>query len=374
MAITSIVGRPGHGKSYSATELAIVPALQEGRAVYTNIPLRDDAIARDFPDARVHYVKLDNEELNDPAFWEFAPGALIILDELWRVWPSGLKANRIPVHQLAFIKEHRHRTDDLGRWQDIVLVTQNLADIAAAIREMVETTVMCQQLQDMGATGWFIREYYTGPIKGCDGGPSEKMVNNERIKYEDKVYQYYVSNTQGTNRTAGPQGAKVVKQTIWGGWKAKAAAAILIAVVLALPLLTWKTSKNLDKLKDNAKAQAPQPDPPPVTATPQPPPVAPLPPQPYIPPPPPPPPEPQPSKAWRVSGYTHIPGAPDTVHITDGKLTRRLPFAKYCTQESEIICTINGEVVARWTGSDSFQDTRPIQPLATIASNPLTPP
>lgn len=375
MAITAVVGRPGHGKSYSATDLAILPALQEGRAVYTNIPLRDEAIARDFPGAQVHYVKLDQEELNDPSFWEFSPGALVILDELWRVWPSGLKANRIPVHQLAFIKEHRHRTDDLGRWQDIVLVTQNLADIAAAIREMVETTVMCSQLQDMGATGWFIREYYTGPIKGCDGGPSEKMVNNERIKYEDKVYQYYVSNTQGTNKTAGPQGAKVVKQTIWGGWKAKAAGAIIFSVLVAVPLLTWKTSKNLDKLKDNSKAEIPKPEPAPVpTATPQP--LAPTPiPAPIIPAPlPPKPPEPQPSKAWRVSGFTHIPGTSDLVHITDGKLTRRVLFAKFCVKAPDIECTINGELVARWTGSDNVQDTRPMEPLATIASNPLPTP
>jgi zona occludens toxin len=379
MAITAIVGRPGHGKSYSATDLAIVPALQEGRAVYTNIPLRDEAISRDFPDARVHYVKLDQEELNDPSFWEFSPGALVILDELWRVWPSGLKANRIPIFQLAFIKEHRHRTDDQGRWQDIVLVTQNLADIAAAIREMCETTVICSQLQDMGAAGWFIREYYTGPIKGCDGGPSEKMVNNERIKYEDKVYQYYVSNTQGTNKSAGPQGAKVVKQTIWGGWKAKAAAVILIGVILAVPFLTWKTTKNLDKLKDNAKAKPTQTDPTPPVLTPQPASIPTAPPPPIMPPPMMAPPEPikptepQPSKAWRVSGYTHIPDSPDLVHITDGKLTRRVPFDKFCKKETDIECQINGEIVARWTGSDSIQETRPIQPLATIAPNPLTP-
>lgn len=100
MAITAVVGRPGHGKSYSATEIAIVPALQEGRAVYTNIPLRDQAIARDFPSARVHYVELSVDQVNDPEFWQFAPGALVILDELWKVWPSGLRANKIPPYQL----------------------------------------------------------------------------------------------------------------------------------------------------------------------------------------------------------------------------------------------------------------------------------
>lgn len=380
MAITAIVGRPGHGKSYSATEIAILPALQEGRAVYTNIPLRDDAIARDFNSARVHYVELSADQVNDPEFWQFAPGALVILDELWKVWPSGLRANKIPPYQLAFIKEHRHRTDDEGRWQDIVLVTQNLSDIASAIREMVETTVICMQLQDMGAAGWFIREYYTGAIKGCESGPSEKLVNNERVKYDQKVYQYYVSNTQGTSKIVGPQGAKIVKQTIWGGWKAKSAALILLVVFLAVPFSLWKTKEGMDKIKEQAKAETHMPEPAKIEPATEPTPAVnpkpftpPVPVQPQPPTQPTEPPQPQPSKEWRLSGRYRARG-PHMVMITDGQHTRRILESRYCKQEDgELVCTVAGQVIASWTGNKP-SEKQPFEPLATINTDPVKSP
>jgi zona occludens toxin len=377
MAITAIVGRPGHGKSYSATEIAILPALKEGRAIYTNIPLRDEAIYQDYPGAKINYCQLAPDEINDPDFWLFEPGALVILDELWRVWPSGLKANKVPVPQLAFIKEHRHRTDDQGRWQDIVLVTQNLGDIAAAIREMVETTVICMQLQDMGAAGWFIREYYTGPIKGCDSGPSEKMVNNERIKYQDSVYRYYVSNTQGTNKLAGPQGAKVVKQTIWQGWKTKGAVLLLLIFLIALPLTLKKTSDGIERTKQQANASNNMAKPPePVMQPPTPPkpqlfsPPTPVQPEPEQPPASPK--QPEPSKQWRLTGRYKANG-PAMVLISDGTMTRRLPESRYCKKlDGELVCTIGDQVIASWTGSRPTEKA-PFEPLATINTDQVKP-
>lgn len=360
MAITAIVGRPGHGKSYSATEIAILPALSEGRPIYTNIPLRDEAIAHDYPWAKVTYIDLSPAQRDDPEFWQFEPGALIILDELWKVWPSGLKANNIPVYQLAFIKEHRHRTDEKGRWQDIVLVTQNLSDIAHAVREMVETTVMCSQLQDVGAAGWFVREYFTGPIKGCSGGPASLLVNNERVKYEEKVFRFYVSNTQGTNTSVGPQGAKVVKQTIWGGWKFKLVAGGLGVLILAIILAVWRTSTGLDRHREQARMQtapAPAPAPAPVAPvapTPLPPPVAPVRPAPVA--------EPIPSEHWRLAGVVRTPTG-TVAMLTNGRKTRRIDYRQHCQKGAEHHCTVAGELVASWTGPHETHQAGIIQPL-----------
>lgn len=347
MAITAIVGRPGHGKSYSATEIAIIPALSEGRPIYTNIPLRDETIESVYPWAKVHYVELSQEQLNTPDFWQFEPGALVILDELWRVWPSGLKANKIPVYQLAFIKEHRHRTDENGRWQDIVLVTQNLSDIAAAVREMVETTVMCSQLQDVGASGWFVREYFTGPVKGCSGGPASLLVNNERVKYDEKVYRFYVSNTQGKDTSIGPQGAKVVQQTIFKGWKFKAAVGVLGLMVMGLIAGVWKTNQGIQTSREAARMQAPS-APVAAPALPAPAPV----PVPVAPPPVVAPPvavQPVPSERWRLAGVVRRPGGAVAM-LTDGNRTRRIDYREHCREGAEISCTVAGELVASWTG------------------------
>lgn len=358
MAITAIVGRPGHGKSYSACEIAIIPALQEGRALYTNIPLHDDAIARDYPGARVHYVTLDQTTMQSPDFWQFEPGALVILDELWRVWPSGLKASHIPVFQLAFIKEHRHRTDENGRWQDIVIVTQNLSDIAAAIREMVETTVMCQQLQDVGATGWFIRSYYTGAVKGCDNGPASMLVNNERIKYRPEVFQYYVSNTQGVNTAVGPQGAKVVQQNLWTSWKFRAFVVALVVILITLVGSVWKTKKGLDKATEQAKPVLPAP----VAAPAPPPPPAPVAPPPVVAPPVAV--QPVPSERWRLAGVVRSPGGAVAM-LTDGSRTRRIDYREHCRDGAETQCTIGGELVASWTGPAERAGQGVILPLQT---------
>lgn len=363
MAITAIVGRPGHGKSYSATEIAILPALSEGRPIYTNIPLRDETIASVYPWAKVHYVELSQEQLNTPDFWQFEPGALVILDELWRVWPSGLKANKIPVFQLAFIKEHRHRTDEKGRWQDIVLVTQNLSDIAPAVREMVETTVMCSQLQDLGATGWFVREYFTGPVKGCSGGPASLLVNNERVKYDDKVYRFYVSNTQGKDTSIGPQGAKVVQQTIFKGWKFRAAMALLGLMILGITVGAWKTKQGLNSSREAAKMQtAPAP-----VAAPAPPPAPVVPVAPVAPPPVVAPPvavQPVPSERWRLAGVVRVPGKAVAM-LSDGHKTRRIDYREHCREEAEISCTVSGELVASWTGPADRAGQGVILPLQT---------
>ncbi|MBV1843592.1 zonular occludens toxin domain-containing protein, partial [Photobacterium ganghwense] len=49
--INLIVGRPGGGKSYEAVVFHIIPAIQNGRKVVTNLPLNID-----------HFVKVFGED------------------------------------------------------------------------------------------------------------------------------------------------------------------------------------------------------------------------------------------------------------------------------------------------------------------------
>ena len=45
MSITAYTGLPGSGKTYGVVQHVIVPALQAGRRVVTNIPMRADVVA-----------------------------------------------------------------------------------------------------------------------------------------------------------------------------------------------------------------------------------------------------------------------------------------------------------------------------------------
>jgi zona occludens toxin len=349
MAITAIVGRPGHGKSYSATELAILPSLREGRPIYTNIPLKLDTINRDFPDCKINYVDLSQQSVNDSEFWAFSPGAIIVLDELWRVWPSGTKANAIPEAQKSFIKEHRHRTDDNGRWQDIVLVTQSLSDIAATIRDMTETTVLCLQLNELGANGWFVREYYNGVVKGVESGPKDRLINNERIKYSTEVYQYYLSNTKGTSTTVGPKGSKVVKQNIFTSLKFKFGLFLLLFFLFSAIWGGFHSKTGLDKLSKSSTI----PNPPPILSPPSIPSVSqPLQPQAMVRPTPP---EPIESPRWRIVGNFSVPNRPAQVLLTDGKYHRYIDASRCERQFRDYICLDKGEIIATWTGQNIQQ-------------------
>ena len=77
MTVQAFVGRPRQGKSYSAVELAIIPALREGRIVYTNIPLLP-AVLDDFPNADCRLLDLKLHQAN-PRFWSetVCNGALV---------------------------------------------------------------------------------------------------------------------------------------------------------------------------------------------------------------------------------------------------------------------------------------------------------
>ncbi|QIB64057.1 zonular occludens toxin domain-containing protein [Kineobactrum salinum] len=90
MAITAYSGLPGSGKSYSVVEHVILPALRAGNIVWTNIPMDPDLMDSEFG-GLLKQFKISEIEENQNWFQEtFTPGATIVIDEAWRLWPAGL--------------------------------------------------------------------------------------------------------------------------------------------------------------------------------------------------------------------------------------------------------------------------------------------
>lgn len=199
MSISLIVGKPGDGKSYSAVHMCILPALQQGRAVFTNIPINEELARVELSLREDHYIKVVDKETLDKAELQSIPGGtLIVLDEVWRYWK---KEERKPdTEDEKFFAEHRHK---IGRMpgidgmlsQDIVIITQNTNEIPTWIKGRVASTYKVVKLNAVGAENRFRVDIY----RGAQGERPQKdsFISASFGRYSSEVWRYYQSHTLG---------------------------------------------------------------------------------------------------------------------------------------------------------------------------------
>lgn len=196
MTISAYVGLPGNGKSYGVTEHCIIPALKSGIPVLTNIPLNDDLCLTDFGNSAVHFHT--QHALEDPNFFDNIPGGtLVVIDECWRLWPAGTQAKHLPGSHQSFLAEHRHRVGENGKSMEIVLVTQDLNQIANFVRTLIETTFRVSKLSALGAEKRYRVDVYSGPVTGHNP-PVHKRDREIFGKFTKDIYKYYQSHTQSS--------------------------------------------------------------------------------------------------------------------------------------------------------------------------------
>lgn len=202
MAIDAYVGKPGHGKSYGVVEHVIIPSLKQGRVVVTNIPLQVEQLMKDFGGV---IQQLEPGWDKDPDFADkIQHGAVLVLDEIWRRWPSGLAVNKAIEADKVLFMEHRHRVDDLGNSMRIILVTQDLAQVASWVRLLVEQTFRVVKRVNVGMTNRYRVDIYDGPVTG-DRPPKNKFIRSLGGKYRKEIYRYYSSATQSQTGTVGDE-------------------------------------------------------------------------------------------------------------------------------------------------------------------------
>lgn len=213
MAIWAYVGLPRHGKSYNVVREQILPALRSGRRVVTNIPLNEAACRSQghWADG-AEIVQVDDEQLaKDPAtvLQACTGGALVVFDELWRHLPQGSTANKVDPAWKTLFAEHGHRVDERGRMMQICLVTQDLSQVAAFARALVERTVVISKLLAVGVSSRFRSSVYSGAVTGLQP-PIARRVSEEYSAYEAAVFECYRSRTMSE---AG-DGAKVDERSL----------------------------------------------------------------------------------------------------------------------------------------------------------------
>lgn len=203
MSIYAYVGLPGSGKSYGVVANQVMPALRDGRTVVTNLALKVELLREVFPGCDLRTFQT-SELVETPERIDeiFPPGCVAVIDEVWRLWPSGLKVDRIPMAFKSFLAEHRHRVDKKGRSLQIALVTQDLAQIAAFARQLVEQTFVHQQLGALGMRGRYRVGVYEGNVTGLTPPTSRRIAQNLG-KYDEKVYRFYSSHTMSESEEGG---------------------------------------------------------------------------------------------------------------------------------------------------------------------------
>lgn len=195
MSIVGYSGLPGSGKSYGVVENVVIPALEAGRHIITNIPLKLGRLSDDYPQGKV--TIFDNREAeDDPTFFDLErhpAGVIWIIDEAWRFWKSGMKATNIPQCQKEFFTEHRHNVGEDGRTNEIVLVTQDLAQLCAFVRGLVEETYRAVKLTAIGQKNKYRVDVFMGAATGQKPGKPMRQLYGS---YKPEIYQYYKSHTR----------------------------------------------------------------------------------------------------------------------------------------------------------------------------------
>jgi zona occludens toxin len=239
MTINAFTGLPGSGKSYGVVEHVIVPALKRGRMVWTNIPFNAAAMSA-YAGSLPQAFHVDDIRNNPRWFQDVLPaGVVLVLDECWRLWPAGLKANNIAEPHKSFLAEHRHLVGEDGFSTEIYLVTQDLAQIAAFARQLVESTYRAHKLAAVGLSKKFRVDIYDGGVTGAKP-PRDKRVRQIFGRYRPEIYALYQSHTMSETGQAGDETSSDGRKNILQGWAAKS---ILAVIVLGTIFAAWGLSR-----------------------------------------------------------------------------------------------------------------------------------
>lgn len=230
MAIDAYTGIPGAGKSHGVVENVIIPALKKGRLVVHNMPLNEPEIMRIAGAGALQKLpeKVSREEIVET----FPKGAVLVLDEAWRFWPAGLKANNIPEAEREFFAMHRHMVGEDGESTDIALSCQDLSQVAAFLRDLVEQTFRYKKQTVIGRRDRYRCDVYQGPVTGPHP-PISKRIAERHGKYRPEIYACYRSHTLSTAGKVGNEEKIDKRGSMLSGFRFKVT---LASLVLLIPL------------------------------------------------------------------------------------------------------------------------------------------
>ena len=182
----------GSGKSYECVRSVILPAIEKGRRVVTNIEGVDSDAIRAYLHEKKnldlkslgHVVHCTNDQVFLPDFFPFGedkitfckPGDLICIDEAWRFFGTDKKL--LEEHKI-FFREHRHYINPESKVScDLVLMVQDIGDLHRSLKLVVELNFRTTKLKNLGRNSSYRVDMWEG----------YKQLSKNRAGYEIKNY------------------------------------------------------------------------------------------------------------------------------------------------------------------------------------------
>lgn len=374
MSILAYVGLPGAGKSYGVIENVILPSVKRLRPIWTNIPLVMQEWELVWPDVEIKVF--DNADAEVPGFWASVPGgAVVVIDEAWRFWPQGVRPDAMPQEHKSFFAEHRHKVGTNHYTQEIVLVVQDLGNLCAYVRNLVDKTFVATKLDVVGADTRYRVDIFQGPQKGPNY-PKRLAIRQLFGSYRPEIYRLYRSHTKSLDGLVGVEDKPDRRATIWGNSLIKYGlpAGLVFGVIAVRGVLGFfhPAPKAAPVLAQPAVLEPYHGEPVAVVSTPLPTPVPTVSPVAAAPSPSPTPePEPKVSEDWRLVGFSGE-GEARRVYLQGHRKKFRVVRASRCVDlDFEPQCLIDGEVVSRWSGPAAVQT--PFHIAENLAQPPSVP-
>jgi zona occludens toxin len=224
--INGLEGIPGSGKSYEACVHHVLPALQAGRLVITNLPLLVDMWAAINPDflkllelrRRVQPIRgtwdaerVDEKTGEGNAFELFADGhtekpaaKVSLFGHVWDYYSEwkhpvtgqgplfiidechvGMPTIGTDPEVIEWYKLHRHFN------ADVLLGTQSFRDMNQPIARLMAMLVKVRKADILGRADHYIRKVH--------GGYRGAVISTEERKYRPEFFNLYKSHTQGNS-------------------------------------------------------------------------------------------------------------------------------------------------------------------------------
>lgn len=265
MAINAYTGLMGSGKTYEVVCNVILPAVEQGRRIVTNIEgikidLIHQHLANDRKDGKTAkdfggLVHVTNDDVHSPNFFYYGkpdevqtivkPGDLVLIDEAWRFWGTG---NKVHPNHMIFFREHRHFVDERRFTCDLVVIVQDIADLNRQLKNVLELTFRTTKLKALGLNkSYRVDMYESYKVRA-------KPLSQQIKTYNKAFFPFYSSYSGGPGKEKAIDSRQnILKQKKL--WLTAAGAVVFIGFAV------WNTVRFFQpKPKPDASAQT-SPDP-----------------------------------------------------------------------------------------------------------------
>ena len=195
-------GLNGSGKSYGVVANVVIPCLEKGIAIATNLKFKD-ALYERFPNAVIESFESSDLVCESGPYIEylfqerFKKCSLFIFDEAQEYLNSSFTEKHFSQEASTFFTMLRHRKvtyDDCTRISHAIYITPGADRLSKFIRGLIATTYLHKKLDAIGLDNRYRVDIYDGTI-ATDTTKKAKSVRGGWYRKDN--FQYYYSQTLG---------------------------------------------------------------------------------------------------------------------------------------------------------------------------------